>query len=64
MSQVLSPPAPDGRVFTGIHGGELASITYRRAWIKHDLPLCPRRIRLTAGPTGLRPAPRLRLDVA
>ena len=25
---------PDGRVFSGIHGGELASITYRRAWDK------------------------------
>jgi integrase len=34
VPQVLSPPAPDGRVFTGIHGGELASITYRRAWDK------------------------------
>jgi hypothetical protein len=22
----------DGRIFSGIHGGELASITYRRAW--------------------------------
>ena len=25
---------PDGRVFSGIHRGELASITYRRAWNK------------------------------
>jgi integrase len=25
---------PDGRVFSGVHGGELASITYRRAWGK------------------------------
>ena len=25
---------PDGRVFSGIHRGELASITYRRAWDK------------------------------
>src|SRR6266702_579587 len=24
----------DGRIFSGIHGGELASITYRRAWDK------------------------------
>ena len=24
----------DGRIFSGIHGGELASITYRRAWGK------------------------------
>ena len=24
----------DGRIFTGIHGGELASITYRRTWDK------------------------------
>jgi integrase len=24
----------DGRTFCGIHGGELASITYRRAWDK------------------------------
>jgi len=31
----------DGRVFSGIHGGELASITYRRAWDK------ARRIALT-----------------
>jgi hypothetical protein len=34
VPQVLSPPAPDGRVFTGINGGELASSTYRRAWDK------------------------------
>jgi integrase len=27
-------PGPDGRVFSGIHRGELASITYRRAWGK------------------------------
>ena len=25
---------PGGRVFTGVQGGELASITYRRAWDK------------------------------
>src|SRR5260370_12186613 len=25
---------PDGCVFSGIHGGELASITYRRVWDK------------------------------
>jgi len=25
---------PDGRVFSGVHRGELASITYRRAWDK------------------------------
>jgi integrase len=24
----------DSRIFTGIHGGELASVTYRRAWDK------------------------------
>jgi integrase len=27
-------PGPDGRVFSGIHRGELASITYRRTWGK------------------------------
>jgi integrase len=26
--------APGGRVFTGVQGGELPSITYRRAWDK------------------------------
>jgi integrase len=25
-------PGPEGRVFAGIRGGELATITYRRAW--------------------------------
>jgi integrase len=30
-------PGPDGRVFSGIHRGELASITYRRAWGKARL---------------------------
>jgi integrase len=27
-------PAPDGRLFGGVRGGELPTITYRRAWIK------------------------------
>ena len=29
---------PDGRLFTGVRGGELPTITYRRAWTKarHD----------------------------
>jgi integrase len=26
--------APDGRVFSGVRGGELPTITYRRAWIR------------------------------
>ncbi len=26
--------APDGRLFRGVRGGELPTITYRRAWIK------------------------------
>jgi len=26
--------APDGRLFGGVHGGELPTITYRRAWVK------------------------------
>jgi integrase len=26
--------APDGRLFSGVQGGELPTITYRRAWIK------------------------------
>jgi integrase len=26
--------APDGRLFSGVRGGELPAITYRRAWIK------------------------------
>jgi integrase len=26
--------APDGRLFSGVRGGELPTITYRRAWIK------------------------------
>jgi integrase len=26
--------APDGRIFSGVRGGELPTITYRRAWIK------------------------------
>jgi hypothetical protein len=26
--------APDGRLFGGVRGGELPTITYRRAWIK------------------------------
>jgi len=27
-------PADDGRLFAGVRGGELPTITYRRAWIK------------------------------
>jgi integrase len=27
-------PAADGRLFAGVRGGELPTITYRRAWIK------------------------------
>ena len=34
---------PGGRVFSGVHGGELASITYRRVWDK------ARRAALTSG---------------
>jgi len=34
--------APDGRLFRGVRGGELPTITYRRAWIK------ARQIALTA----------------
>ena len=26
--------ADDGRLFSGVRGGELATVTYRRAWIK------------------------------
>ena len=26
--------APDGRLFSGVRGAELPTITYRRAWIK------------------------------
>jgi integrase len=26
--------SPDGRLFSGVRGGELATVTYRRAWIK------------------------------
>jgi len=26
--------APDGRMFSGVRGGKLPTITYRRAWIK------------------------------
>jgi len=26
--------APDGRLFSGVRGGDLPTITYRRAWIK------------------------------
>jgi len=26
--------APDGRLFSGVRGGELPTITYRRAWTK------------------------------
>jgi integrase len=29
--------APDGRLFSGVRGGELPTITYRRAWIKARL---------------------------
>ncbi|HEX4661826.1 MAG TPA: tyrosine-type recombinase/integrase [Streptosporangiaceae bacterium] len=35
-------PAPDGRVFSGVRGGELPTITYRRAWAK------ARQVTLTA----------------
>ena len=34
--------APDGRLFSGVRGGELPTITYRRAWIK------ARQVALTA----------------
>jgi integrase len=44
--------APNGRLFSGVRGGELPTITYRRAWIKareaaltaaeHDSPLARR----------------------
>jgi integrase len=30
----ISATAPDGRLFGGVRGGELPTITYRRAWIK------------------------------
>jgi hypothetical protein len=26
--------ASDGRLFSGVRGGELPTVTYRRAWIK------------------------------
>ena len=39
--------APDGRLFTGVHGRELATITYRRALIS------ARKAALTAGGTGI-----------
>lgn len=26
--------SPDGRLFIGVRGGELATVTYRRAWIR------------------------------
>jgi integrase len=33
-------PAADGRLFTGVRGGELPTVTYRRAWAKaHQLAL-------------------------
>ena len=35
--------APGGRVFAGVQGGELASITYRRSWAK-----ARRRLRISA----------------
>ena len=31
------PGGPGGRIFSGVQGGELASITYRRAWAKARL---------------------------
>jgi integrase len=57
--------APDGRLFSGVRGGELPTITYRRAWIKARLTA------LTASEQAsplarrpLRPAARLPLHVA
>ncbi len=34
--------APDGRLFSGVRGGELPTITYRRTWAK------ARQVALTA----------------
>ena len=31
-------PAADGRLFAGVRGGELPTITYRRAWAKARQP--------------------------
>jgi integrase len=57
--------AEDGRFFAGIRGGELPTITYRRAWVK------ARQTALTCGgaslatrPTAIRPAACLLVHVA
>jgi hypothetical protein len=54
---------PGGRVFSGVHGDELASITYRRVWDKARRA-GSRPIRISAGQARLRPPTRLRLDMA
>jgi integrase len=46
-------PADDGRLFAGVRGGELPTITYRRAWIKaRQLALTPAE---QASPLARRP---------
>ena len=46
-------PAEDGRLFAGVRGGELPTITYRRAWIKaRQLALTPAE---QASPLARRP---------
>ena len=46
-------PAEDGRLFTGVRGGELPTITYRRTWMKaHQAALTPAE---QASPLARRP---------
>jgi hypothetical protein len=50
-------PVPDGRLFSGVRGGELPTITYRRAWAPID------RLRMTGISLIYDPATRtLRTD--
>ena len=44
--------SPDGRLFSGVRGGELATVTYRRAWIRGRMS-CPRPSKLRRSRGGL-----------
>ena len=56
--------APDGRLFGGVRGGELPTITYRRAWIKARQTPCRGGTGLAARPAAVRLAARLPVHLA
>ena len=56
---------PDGLLFRGVRGGELAESTYSRVWRKARIDaLTPERGGVAAGSPALRPAPCCGVDLA